>query len=219
MNHQSVFKTAESRDKIRGAYNEILGRFPFGQSYVDTTYGKTFILAAGVDGNPPILLLHGSCSNSAFWFLELMALSQNHNVFAVDIIGEAGNSEDRSPELTSDDYAFWLGEVLDALCLRKAIRRPSARISLSSGPAWQENCCRNAQTSGYGLPLSATSLNIRVRASGISSMRATRAILSISRTILTAPLKCWCKIDKPAKCHVNGNILQAFLLLCRMICY
>ena len=80
MNHQSVFKTTESRDKIRRAYNEILNRFPFGQSYVDTTYGKTFILTAGADGNPPILLLHGSCSNSAFWFLELMALSQNHNV-------------------------------------------------------------------------------------------------------------------------------------------
>lgn len=121
MNHQSVFKTTESRDKIRRAYNEILNRFPFGQSYVDTTYGKTFILTAGADGNPPILLLHGSCSNSAFWFPEMMALSQNHSVFAVDIIGEAGNSEDRRPELTSDDYAFWLGEVLDALWLRKAI--------------------------------------------------------------------------------------------------
>jgi pimeloyl-ACP methyl ester carboxylesterase len=121
MNKTSVFKSSESRDAIRNAYGEILSRFPFGQTYIDTTYGKTFILSAGADGNPPVILLHGSCSNSVFWLPEIMALSHSHSVFAVDIIGEAGNSSDSRPDLQSDVYALWLKEVLNALRLREAV--------------------------------------------------------------------------------------------------
>ncbi len=100
----SVFKTDAGRDKIRAYYNQVLGQFPFGQQYADTTYGRTFMLTAGQESNPPIILLHGSCSNSAFWFPEIMALSNNYRVYAVDIIGEAGNSEEYRPDLNSDAY-------------------------------------------------------------------------------------------------------------------
>lgn len=121
MNKLSVFKSDKSRDKIRDVYRDILGRFPFGQTYVETAFGKTFVLNAGTDGNPPVILLHGSCSNSAFWFPEIMALSKNYRVYAVDIIGEAGNSEEYRPDLQSDDFALWMKDVLDALGLRSAV--------------------------------------------------------------------------------------------------
>lgn len=99
----------------------MLSQFPFGQQFVKTTFGQTFILTAGQESNPPIILLHGSCSNSAFWFPEIMALSGNYRVFAVDIIGEAGNSEEYRPDLNSDAFAIWLKDVLDALGLEKTI--------------------------------------------------------------------------------------------------
>jgi len=65
----------------------------------------------------PIILLHGSCSNSAFWFPEIMTLSNNFRVYAVDIVGEAGNSEEYRPDLSSDAFALWMKDVLDALGL------------------------------------------------------------------------------------------------------
>lgn len=118
---KSVFKTEAGRDKVRTYYNQVLRQFPFGQQYLETSFGQTFILTAGQESNPPIILLHGSCSNSAFWFPEIMALSNNYRVYAVDIIGEAGNSEEYRPDLSSDAFALWMKDVLDALGLEKTI--------------------------------------------------------------------------------------------------
>lgn len=115
----SVFKSEEMRDTFRNNYNQILNQFPFEQRYIDTSAGKTFMLIAGNASNPPVVLLHGSCSNSAFWFPEIVALSSHYRVYAVDIIGEAGNSEEYRPDLDSDDFALWMKDVLDTLVLEK----------------------------------------------------------------------------------------------------
>lgn len=115
----SVFKSKTARDKLRAYYNGVLSRFPFGQQYIETTFGRTFMLTAGEESNPPVMLLHGSCSNSAFWFPEIMALSNNFRVYAIDIIGEAGNSEEYRPDLNSDAFALWMKDILDALGIER----------------------------------------------------------------------------------------------------
>jgi pimeloyl-ACP methyl ester carboxylesterase len=117
----SVFKTEAGRDKFRAYYNQVLNQFPFGQQFIKTTFGETFMLTAGQETSPPIILLHGSCSNSAFWFPEIMALSSNYRVYAVDIIGEAGNSTEYRPNLNSDAFAIWMKDVLDALGLEETV--------------------------------------------------------------------------------------------------
>lgn len=117
----SVFKTEAGRDKFRAHYNQVLNQFPFEQQFIRTTFGQTFMLTAGQESHPPVILLHGSCSNSAFWFPETMALSSNYRVYAVDIIGEAGNSEEYRPDLNSDAFAIWMKDVLDSLNLEKAV--------------------------------------------------------------------------------------------------
>lgn len=111
----SVFKTEAARNNFRAVYNQILSHFPFRQKFINTTLGQTFILAAGQESNPPIILLHGSCSNSAFWFPEMMALANDYAVYALDIPGEAGNSEEYRPSLDSDAFAVWMKEVFDTL--------------------------------------------------------------------------------------------------------
>jgi len=114
----SVFKTEAGRDRVRSYYNMVLSQLPFERRYIETTFGRTFLLVAGDEANPAIILLHGSCSNSAFWFPEIMALSSTHRVYAVDIVGEAGNSEEYRPDL--DFFSYWMKEVLDALGLERA---------------------------------------------------------------------------------------------------
>ncbi len=117
----SVFKTIEGRDKIREYYNHILSAFPIAQSYVDTSFGKTFVLEVGNKDNQAMILLHGSCSNSAAWFGDMAALAKQYHVYAVDILGEPGNSEDNRLDIESDEYSRWLSEVIDELEINKAV--------------------------------------------------------------------------------------------------
>ncbi|WP_312429350.1 alpha/beta fold hydrolase [Lacrimispora sp.] len=116
-----VFKTPEGKERVLSIYNQILDQFPAEKRYADTIYGKTFILECGLPENPPLLLLHGSCSNSAFWAAEISALSKAYHVFAIDIIGEAGNSEENRYDPSADEYALWLKEVLDQLQICRVI--------------------------------------------------------------------------------------------------
>lgn len=100
---------------------KLLGQFPAKQRYADTLYGKTFVLECGLPENQPLLLLHGSCSNSAFWGAEISVLSKAYHVFAIDMIGEAGNSEENRYDPAAGEYALWLKEVLDKLQIRHVI--------------------------------------------------------------------------------------------------
>lgn len=106
-----VFKTEEGRNKIRSHYNQILSVIPLPQRYVDTSFGKTFLLEAGNPENPTIVLLHGSCSNCAAWLGDIPALSERFHVIAVDIPGEPGNSEENRLDIHSNDYPRWLNEL------------------------------------------------------------------------------------------------------------
>ncbi len=116
----SVFKSEESRRRIRQRYGQILAAFPFRQRYIDTGFGKTFLLEAGETNEPVAVLLHGSCSNSAFWFGEMTALSKSYHVYAVDLLGEAGNSDENRLDLSTRAYADWLKELTGALGIGQA---------------------------------------------------------------------------------------------------
>ena len=114
---KSVYKSEAQKQAFRAVYNGFLGGMPFVKRTVQTPYGETFLLEAGEAANPPVLLLHGSCSNSAFWFGDIIALMGGYHVFAADIPGEAGNSSEYRLSLDNADYAEWLASLLDALNL------------------------------------------------------------------------------------------------------
>ncbi len=117
----NVFKSIEGQEKIRGYYQNILNFFPLEQRYVDTSYGQTFVLEAGSNENPAMVLLHGSCSNSAAWLGDMSAFAKQYHVFAIDIPGEPGNSVDNRLNFKTNEYSYWLKEVLDALTIKKAV--------------------------------------------------------------------------------------------------
>ncbi|RDU23217.1 alpha/beta fold hydrolase [Anaerosacchariphilus polymeriproducens] len=121
MKRSSVFKSEKGKEKIREYYNNILNNFPLLQRNIETSYGKTFILESGNEGKENMLLIHGSCSNSSAWLGDIMALSEHYHVFAVDIPGEPGNSEDIRLNVDSNEYTEWLKEVIELLGLDKVI--------------------------------------------------------------------------------------------------
>ena len=69
---------------------------------------------------PPLILLHGSSSNSAMWIGDISDYSKYFRVYAVDLPGEPGKSSDIRPDLKSCAYSDWMNDVLEQLKVDKA---------------------------------------------------------------------------------------------------
>jgi pimeloyl-ACP methyl ester carboxylesterase len=94
------------------------------QRIVPTRQGNTFVVVSGNPSSRPVVLLHGSGANSAWWMRDATAWAQHHRVYAVDVIGEPGLSAPSRPPLASPAYAEWL----DGACAEPADQRTSRRI-------------------------------------------------------------------------------------------
>ncbi len=117
----SVFKSKEGKEKIREYYNNILKIVPLKQRNIKTSFGNTFVIEAGSKENEPMILIHGSCSNSSAWLGDINSLSKKYHIFAIDIPGEPGNSEEYRLNIDSEEYSLWLKEVIDLLRIDKVI--------------------------------------------------------------------------------------------------
>jgi pimeloyl-ACP methyl ester carboxylesterase len=121
-NH-NVYKSEEGRAAVEGYYRAALESFdalPLRGDILPTAMGATHVLRCGDPTKPPLILIHGSASNSASWLGILPAFAASFSVFCVDIPGEPGLSEPRRMDLGCGAPAEWLGQVLDGLGLRRA---------------------------------------------------------------------------------------------------
>ena len=117
-----IYKSAAGHRAVRERYLEFLSRWPIPnqQLRIPTREGETFVIACGPEDAPPLLLFHGSATNSAMWMSDLRAWAAHFRIHAVDMIGEPGLSAPSRPPLASDAYARWLDDVMQALSLTRA---------------------------------------------------------------------------------------------------
>lgn len=117
----SIYKSILGRELIEGKYTDVLNQWPVenDQYKVKTSFGETFVIESGSRNNPPLLLIHGSASNSFCWKGDVVSFSESYNVYAIDIIGEAGFSDEARPEYDTGAYATWIHDVLSALNLER----------------------------------------------------------------------------------------------------
>jgi pimeloyl-ACP methyl ester carboxylesterase len=120
---RSAFKSENGRQAIVAGYESVLGRaaatVPFRRRMVSTAFGGTHVVEAGAADGPPLLLLHGTASNSATWMADIPLWSRHYRVIAADIVGEPGLSEDRRLTLASEDASTWLASLLDELGVKR----------------------------------------------------------------------------------------------------
>ncbi|MGE5417526.1 MAG: alpha/beta fold hydrolase [Acidobacteriota bacterium] len=121
MKAPTVFKSEAGRQAILQKYDEILHRWPvpYETRTVPTRHGETFVIACGSEALPPLILLHGSTSNSVFWIGDAVRLSNHYRVYAVDMPGEPGKSEPLRREL-GIAYSEWVEDVYKGLNLERA---------------------------------------------------------------------------------------------------
>ncbi len=119
MKTQPIFKSPQGREAILAAYDAILRHWPlpYQTRRLPTRHGETFALACGDEAAPPLVLLHGSASNSAMWIGDALAYSACYHMIAVDLPGEPGKSQALRSELAGPASAEWLQDVLAALGL------------------------------------------------------------------------------------------------------
>jgi pimeloyl-ACP methyl ester carboxylesterase len=121
----TLYKSEDARRRLLDAYEAALGGWEAATGTrlerlrVPTSAGETAVFAFGpVDtGRPPLLLVHGTMSNSAMWMADAAILSRSRRVFAIDIPGEPGLSEERRLPWERDQAASWLAQVVAGLAL------------------------------------------------------------------------------------------------------
>ena len=118
----SVYKTDEVRSIIEANYQKLLSDHlepRFEQIFISTQIGKIHILKFGSNSNPPLVMLHGSMSNSATWLGTASFFTNNFCIYCIDIPGEPGLSEPHRVSLNSQNSSAWLKEVLDKIGVKK----------------------------------------------------------------------------------------------------
>src|SRR5262245_35833116 len=117
-----IYKSAAGKEAIETMYQGALATWPTSRKeiLVPTCQGNTFVIASGDDDAPPLVLFHGSGTNSAVWLRDIAEWARHHRVYAVDVIGEPGFSAPSRPPFASDDYVRWLDDVWEHLGLARA---------------------------------------------------------------------------------------------------
>ncbi|MFI1918514.1 alpha/beta fold hydrolase [Nocardia sp. NPDC020380] len=115
----AIYKSEAGAAAIQDRYREVLRAWPVpaDELHIPTREGDTFVLASGPADAPPLVLLHGSGSNSSTWRGDIASWATHFRVYAVDIVGEPGGSARSRPVLGTDGVSLWLDDVVDGLGL------------------------------------------------------------------------------------------------------
>jgi pimeloyl-ACP methyl ester carboxylesterase len=122
MTYKTVFKSEEGKAAILKKYDSLLMQWPvpYEVLYISTRYGKTHIIACGDTSLPPLFLLHGTSSNAAMWIGDVAQYSKYCRVYAIDMPGEPGKSEEKQYPLKGSAYHEWMEDVFSTLQIKKA---------------------------------------------------------------------------------------------------
>ena len=121
--NNTVYKTEEGRNIVESIYRKVLEEYSalaFEQLFINTEAGRTHVLRFGEKNKPPLVMIHGTASNSAAWLGNVPDFIDRFCVYCVDIPGEPGLSEAIRKPLASESPYKWLRSLLGNLDIEKA---------------------------------------------------------------------------------------------------
>lgn len=113
----SIYKSQKGRESSLELYDRQLLKLgkSFSDIYVQTSFGKTHIVELENCNETPLLVFHGGNSTSAYNLLMCRFLLEDFHVYAVDIIGHPGKSDEVCLSHRGYAYGKWASEVIDKL--------------------------------------------------------------------------------------------------------
>jgi pimeloyl-ACP methyl ester carboxylesterase len=121
MSNISAFKTPEGEAEYLAAYNAALKLWPvpYEEIEIPGRFGSAHIIVSGPKNAPPLVLLHGYMATSTMWAPNIVDLSKNYLVYAIDVMGQPSKSIPDAPIRDAADYVAWLSATLNALNLNR----------------------------------------------------------------------------------------------------
>jgi pimeloyl-ACP methyl ester carboxylesterase len=113
----SIYQSQKGREASLALYDKQLlklGRL-FSDIDLETTFGKTHVVETGNHDGTPLLVFHGGNSTSAYNLLMCQFLLDDFHVYAVDILGHPGKSDEVCLSHRGYAYGEWASEVIDKL--------------------------------------------------------------------------------------------------------
>ncbi|MFC7878598.1 alpha/beta fold hydrolase [Isoptericola sp. NPDC057391] len=116
------FTSESARAAYEAAYRDLEARWPLPSDdlRVETAYGPTVVRRSGTGTRTPLVLLHGLNGTGLSWHGVVAGLAADRVVYAPDVVGTAGRSEQTAPLASADDYAAWGAQLLEGLGLERA---------------------------------------------------------------------------------------------------
>jgi pimeloyl-ACP methyl ester carboxylesterase len=95
----SAFRSDDARAVYYDLYDAALAASPtpVTETDVDTSFGRTHVLAAGDSSKPPLVAIHPLAFSSTSWLPLLPTFAANHSVTMIDAIGDLNKSVARKP--------------------------------------------------------------------------------------------------------------------------
>ena len=117
----SRWRSPQAEAKFRAMEDDLWAQYPRCPEAIDveTRHGTTRAYRWAGEGDP-IVFLHGIGGTSLLWASYAERLT-GHDVWSIDIVGDAGRSVQRSPYLEPDDLGAELDCALAALDLHQAL--------------------------------------------------------------------------------------------------
>lgn len=109
-----MFKSEQGKKEILSLYDKKLESFNLDFEYltVQTSFGKTNIIATGDPANPPIILVHGSNGCAPIALETYANLHKTYRVFAVDVLAQPNKSAETRLSMKDDSYGKWMNEII-----------------------------------------------------------------------------------------------------------
>lgn len=88
----SIYKSDRGKEAILSLYERQLERLDkrCENRYIDTTFGKTYLIETGNFAGVPLLVFHGGNATTAYNLLGCDFLMKDFHIYAVDTIGHPG---------------------------------------------------------------------------------------------------------------------------------
>jgi pimeloyl-ACP methyl ester carboxylesterase len=111
----TIYKNEHGKRMLEKNYEDYLGTLDFNveRLYVDTSYGRTHVLAAGPKEAKPVFILQGgNCINpmTLSWF---SSLAESYRIYAPDTIGHPGFSAETRISAQDDSFPKWIKQLMD----------------------------------------------------------------------------------------------------------